>query len=62
MDSEVTWKRMCELAAKIEADYYNHENNGVDQDDAVALAQYTQALAGWVKSGGFVPEDFKRNI
>ena len=56
MDPNETLRRLRALAATILGDHENPDGNGVDQDDAAALAEHVNALDEWITRGGFLPE------
>lgn len=60
MDPNVALRALRALAAKVLYDHENAEGNGVDQDDARALAERFQHLDEWLSRGGFLPQPWAR--
>ena len=55
MDPNVALREMLSTANKIKEDYLDPESNGIDQEEAAALAQSVIDLNTWMVSGGFLP-------
>jgi hypothetical protein len=64
MDPDAALTRIRELAAEIisgadEVDDY--DGFGHLDTEAVDIAEAFQGLDGWIKSGGFLPKDWRRD-
>jgi hypothetical protein len=48
------------LVEKVLREYADPDGNGVDQDDAHALAERFSDLDAWMSRRGFLPHDWQR--
>jgi len=59
MDPNACLEDILRLTQKIGEDYRNPDSKGIDQEDALELAESISILHNWIKNGGFLPKEWK---
>lgn len=60
MDPDANLKEQLALAEMIIQYHDDGEEADIDEQDVLRLAELVQALNGWIKGGGFLPQAWRR--